>query len=172
MGLYSPNYLSPSNQTVDALDIIDFSCKIQGSYIDFYQLKIYSMSNALIFDSSKISLGSNLLYQDDVLTYSLDASSLTNGNQYFFTFTVFQSTSSATSRQTPFYCFSIPTLNMTVPTTITSKKYSFVATYFQEEYISTNYFYMVFLNSDDEIILTTPNSYSGALQYEIGRAHV
>jgi len=166
LGLYSPNYLSPSNQTVDALDIIDFSCKIQGSYIDFYQLKIYSMSNALIFDSSKISLGSNLLYQDDVLTYSLDASTLTNGNQYFFTFTVFQSTLSATSRQTPFYCFSTPILTMTIPAEITSKKYSFVATYFQTEYISTNYFYMVFLNSDDEVILTTPNSYSGALQYE------
>jgi len=124
------------------------------------------MNNSLVFDSAKISLGESLLYQGDILSHALPINSLTNGNQYFSVFTVWQGTLSANSRQIPFFCYTTPTLTISVPSTITSKKYSFVVTYFQEEYISTNYWYMVFLNSNDEIILTTPNSNSGLISYE------
>lgn len=133
--------------------------------MDAYQLKIYNMSNVLVHDSTKISLSPNL-YQNDTLIHDLTANTLTNGNQYFFTFTVFQGATSVTSKQTSFYAYSMPNVVMTVPAEITSKKYTFLATYSQTESISSNYWSMTFLDSNDEIILTTTKSYSGLIQYE------
>lgn len=165
ISIYQPNYLSLNNQTVDALEIIEFSCTVQGNLYDAYQLKIYNMSNVLIYDSTKILLSPSL-YQDDILTHELTASTLTNGTQYFYTFTVYQGTTSVTSKQTTFYCYGNPTVSMVVPSEITSKKHLFTATYSQAESISSNTWNMTFLDSNDEIIFTTPNSYSGNLSYE------
>jgi len=76
------------------------------------------------------------------------------------------SKTSATSRQTPFYCYATSTVSMTVPAEITSKKHTFTSVYAQAESISLNYWNMTFLDSNNEVILTTPNSYSGLISYE------
>ena len=119
MAVYQPNFCSPQNSTIDGdLEQI-FQCTVQASVIDSYQLKIYTLSNILIYDSTKTIL-TPTLYQGDVLTHILPASTLTNGTQYFYIFTVFQGLTSATSRQTPFYCYATSTVSMTVPAEITS----------------------------------------------------
>ena len=76
------------------------------------------------------------------------------------------SKTSATSRQTPFYCYATSTVSMTVPAEITSKKHTFTSVYTQAESISLNYWNMIFLNSNNEVILTTSNSYSANISYE------
>jgi len=75
------------------------------------------------------------------------------------------SKTSAISKQTPFFAYTTPTLSMVVPAEITSRKHLFTATYSQIESISSNVWSMTFLNANDEIVLTTPNSYSGNISY-------
>lgn len=162
MAIYRPNFCTP-NSTVDASSPINFTCTIQGTLADSYRLIIYDMSNVVKFDSGKTSLTTNL-YQGDILSYTLN-SGLTNGNEYTFTFTTYQGSLSATSRLTPFFCYSTPTLTMSVPSSLSTKSYTFSATYSQAQSIPLNNWTMTFLDSNGDIVLETSPSYSGLIQY-------
>jgi len=164
LAIYQSSYLSPNNTSVTASSPITFTAKIQGTIATHYQLIIYNMANTIIFNSTKLSLSPNL-YQNDIFSYILN-SGLTNGIQYKWTLTIWSNALSATTRETPFYAYAIPTLTMTVPSTITSKKFLFPATYAQAQSIPINRWYMVFLDSLNNIILQTPYSYSGNISYQ------
>jgi len=165
IAIYQPKYLSPNSTSLDASIENIFSAKIEGSYADYYQLIIYNLlTNIVVYDSTKLFLSPNL-YQGEKLSHVLVPHILSNGLQYKYTFTVFSGVSLATSRETPFSCYSIPTLTMVVPSNITSKKYLFSATYTQSENIPINRWYAVFMDLNNNIILQTPYSYSAKLEY-------
>ncbi len=83
------------------------------------------------------------------------------------------SKTSATSRETPFFCYSTPTVTMSVastplsstPLTINSKKSIFTGIYTQAEGVGLNYWFMVFADNLGNIVSQTSNSYSGNVQY-------
>ena len=156
--------MSPNNISIDANLPITFTAKIQGTVATHYQLKILTMANVVVFDSTKLILSPNL-YQNDTFSYVLN-SGLTNGIQYKWTLEIWSDTLSAISRETPFYCYATPTLISTVPELITLKKYTFQSVYTQAENIPINRWYMVFMDIFDNIILQTPYSYSGNISYE------
>ena len=161
-----PKFLSPNSVSIDATLPQIFTAKIEGNICDTYQLIIYDMANVIKFDTNKITITENPLFQGDTFEYVLPVDTLLNNVQYKWILKVYSGTLLATSRETPFYAYKTPTLVMTIPELITSKKYPFQATYTQTENIVINRWYMVFLDSNDNIILQTPYSYRSDLLYE------
>jgi hypothetical protein len=163
--IYQASQLSPNGTTIDALTAQNFTAKTEGGFCDSYKLLIYNMSNTLIYDTIKIAL-SPYLYQDDILTHVLNPHILTNGIQYKWKIITYSGTLSATSREVSFYCYSTPVVTISVPATITEKKYTFVITCTQTEGIAIKKWKLLFTDDDGETVLETDYSYSGLLQYE------
>lgn len=163
--IYQASQLSPNGTTIDALTAQNFTAKIEGGFCDSYKLLIYNMSNTLIYDTTKIAL-SPYLYQDDILTHVLNPHVLTNSIQYKWKIITYSGTLSATSREVSFYCYSTPVVTISVPATITEKKYTFTITYTQTESISIKKWKLLFTDEDGDTVLETDYSYSGLLQYE------
>lgn len=164
MAIYQGSYLSPQNISIDGTQNNVFQCQVNGTSVTDYQLIIYQMDNTIIYDTTKINL-TTPLYNKNIFTLTIPASTFANNQQLKWTITFWEGTSSATSRETPFYAYTIPTVSMTVGATITSQQATFTATYSQAEGVALNRWYMVFLNASDNIILQTPYSYSGLISY-------
>ena len=157
--LNKPKFMKPSTNkeecTIDlAADKIPFSCIVDGNEsITKWQIKIYDITNnEEVFKTEEITLKSsfypvdeknrNVVFLVDLANYMYDESGslkypdFTNREEaYYWTITLWGSSgNSTTSYQEVFYANKTPTigLNLNDGDTLTSKDYTFKATYEQE----------------------------------------
>lgn len=118
-----------NGSTVDATQNNTISWSLSGDVSVSFQVQIYNNSDGtLAFDSGQVS--------SYAISYVLNANlgSITNGNQYKITVTVFNSTGqSATSYAQIFNTATTPTVTLLSIGTVASPNYSFSATYSQSQ---------------------------------------
>jgi hypothetical protein len=161
MAILKPVNISPSNISVDATQEIVVSWKNYGDRQYAYQVKIYkNIDNSLILDSGKIISFNNF--------HVINANTLTNGIQYKYQITVWnQINETATSDWILFKCSSTPVCSFTnLSATILNSSYVFQGSYTQVENIPIKSWQMILYNSYDEIIGTSPITYSSIIEYE------
>ena len=161
MAILKPSNISPSNISLDATQQIVVSWKNYGDRQYHYQIKIYKNSdNSLVLDTGKITSFNTF--------HVINAGTLTNGTQYKHQITLWnQINESVTSDWVFFKCSSIPTCSFTnLSTTILNSSYTFQGFYSQAQNVPIKSWQMILYNSYDEIIGTSPITYSSIIEYE------
>ena len=150
--LNKPKFMKPSTNkeecTIDiTADEIPFSCIVDGNEsVNAWQIVIYDIiTNDVVFDSGKITLKSsfypvdeknrNVVFQVNLKEYLTNNTTFINrAEAYYWTITLWGSSSVTTSYQEVFYANRTPivSLNLNDGDMLTSKSYTFKATYEQE----------------------------------------
>lgn len=168
MAIYQSTFLSPSSlsvPTIDATVINPFSSTVQGTKCTKYNAKIYKLSdNTQVYSTGDIVL-SPVKYNNDVITFNLPSSTLTNGTQYKWDVTTFEDLVSITSSQVLFNANANATFTMAVPSTINTQSYTFTATYNQSNNVPLSYFYFV-LSDSTGVLEKTNLIFSGNVSYQ------
>lgn len=163
MGQYRPSSLIPSTltstYTIDATVANDFRCKISGtSPTTKYRLKIMKndITNASIYDTGVVSLSSPLYpirydgTQNELVVPVPSTSGMVNGDEYKWTMTSYWSDSDYyESYENVFKAYAKATLTITnLPTKITGRSYTFVATCTQAQGVGVERFGWIIRNAD------------------------
>lgn len=152
--IFTPQNPSPRNEVRDMLLNQIFSVVIDGVRCTDYQIRIYRVSdNGLVFDSTKLTLGTPLA-DGEILEYTLTGGSITNTgiDSYKWTVEVWNDAESVVSREFQFFAKTTPDLTFNPPATITTQSYEFTATLTQaEDDIVANYTFELY-DSNDELI--------------------
>jgi hypothetical protein len=164
MAIYRPSFLSPASSTVDMTEVNTFTAQINGTKATSYKVLIYKLDNTLIHDSGQINL-SPYLYDKQTLSYNVPVIAGMNGQQLKWTLTTYEGINLATSRETPFYAYTTPTVTMTVPATITENQYTFDIVYTQTESIDAQKWKLLLYDSTSTLLEDTGWNYGGELKY-------
>ena len=163
--IYQPTFPSPRNQARDMSINQIFTVVVDGSTIDAYRLRIFNNStNAQIYDSTKVSLGTNL-FDGDTLSVTIPANTVTNGTEAKWTLEYFNGTESAISQEIFFIASANPTFTITVPSTITSQSFEFVGTYSQAQNIPIQSWFYILYDAEGNAIITTDTNFSGNIRH-------
>jgi len=151
--LFTPTNLSPSNLSIDATLPNLFMWQNNGDAQTNYQLKIYKNSDStLIYNSTKLTSADNF--------HTVPANSLTNNIEYKYQVSIWSSATITVNSEFVFIkTNSTPTVSMTVPATITTQSYQFIATYTQAENIPFQKWKMILYNNSNEILDNTDYIY-------------
>lgn len=162
--LYRSTFLSPSNTEIDMNNNQIFSAICNGTTITTYRIVIRKMDNTLLYDTGTITLGSPL-YDKETLIHTITGGTVTYKGEVKWVLTVGNGSTIADSNEIPFWNFTIPAYTMTVPATITTKSYEFVATYSQLEGVSMQRFKFIWYDDSDEILQDSDWIYSANTRY-------
>lgn len=158
-----PTSISPNNDTLDSSKQITISWKNLGDRQISYRIVIYNNNTLeLAYDTGKTnSYNSFHIIPQDYLI---------NGNTYKFTITVWnQNNESAISDWIIFNCYSTPTCNLVNIVDggeILNSSYLFTGEYNQAEGIPIKSFLMILYNSQQEVLMVTPEIFSDTIEYE------
>lgn len=166
MAIYQATYLQPRNTAIDATDSQIFSCIIQGTQVEAYELKIYDNSdNSLDYTTAKVTLPS-LLHNRDTLEVVIPANTLVNGKEYKWQILTYEYQDKfATSSFALFRANSDPVVSISNLNIITTYDYTFLGAYTQAQNVPLNYFYFIFYDQSGSEILVTNKDYSGRVEY-------
>ena len=164
MAIYRPSFLSPASTTVDMTEVNTFTAQVNGTKATAFQIYIYQLNNTLIHDSGKINL-LPYLYDKDILSYNVPTIAGINGQQLKWTLTTYEGVNSVTSRETPFFAYTTPTVTMSVPATITENQYTFDITYTQVEDIYIQKWKLLLYDVNSVLLNDTDWNYGGELTY-------
>lgn len=156
--IYRSTNLYPQNIYIDGTVNNNFYGTVNGAKVTDYQLRIYNLSNSLIYDSTKITLSSPLP-NGSVLTHTVPMGSITNGSQYKWTLQTWNALDSAITREILFSAYTAPVITFNPPVTITAQDYEFTATYTQSEGVGLSYYKFILYDENGEIIEETQNIY-------------
>lgn len=151
--LYQPSNVSPDQVngtgTVDITAGLDVSWRVNGdSAMTAYKIDIYqnNAASTLVYSTGKVTLATpfwGVSYNGEIQYYTatIDAATLTgagmsNGNEYKLLITQWWSADDSVQQYTAslFITRAVPTLTLTsIPDPVTSKQYSFTATYSQAQ---------------------------------------
>jgi len=139
MSVYRPILLDPNSSsnseraTLDMLQIQTVSAIVQSTTTD-YQVNINKISdNTLLYDSTKITLGSPV-YAGNSLDIELPIIvALAGIANLKWTLRVWNGVDEALSRETPFLNYEEPVTTMTVPASVNGQSYEFSVTYTQPQ---------------------------------------
>lgn len=163
--VYQSVYLTPDSYAIDMSENQVFSCKVQGSSIDAYQLVIKDLSNVTKYDSTKITLGS-VLYNDETLNISIPVGSVTDTGQLKFTIKTWSGINTATTREIPFYSYSTPTATLTIASPITSKSITLTTVYTQTQSVPVqSYQYFLYDSTGTTILQQSELFYTEKLKH-------
>jgi len=162
--IYRATNLYPQNVYIDGSANNNFTATINGAKATHYQLKIFTLANVSVYDSTKLALSPNLA-NGATLSHTVPSATLTNGTQYKWTLQVWNDADSATTREILFNAYSTPVVTFNVPTTITSQEYEFTATYIQSENIGLSYYKFSLYDSEGLLIEQSQNIYDFDIKY-------
>jgi hypothetical protein len=163
--IYTPSTIFPNNESVDFSEDQIFRTKINGRQVTDYQIIIRKISdNSLVYDSNKISL-TTVLYDKEIILHTITADVIAFKGELKWVVTTWNGTENTTSKETPFYSFSLPALSLNVPSVINQKKYEFLINYNQSEDIPVNKYKFIWYSENDEVIEDTDYIYSGSLRH-------
>lgn len=151
--LNKPKFMKPStNKEECTIDLtaseIPFSCIVDGNEsVNAWQIVIYDIiTNDKVFDTGKITLKSsfypvdeknrNVVFSVDLKEHLVNNTTFVNrAEAYYWTITLWGNSSVTTSYQEVFYANKTPniSLNLNDGDTLTSRAYTFKATYEQED---------------------------------------
>lgn len=163
--IYRATNLYPQNTYISGSVDNIFTGMVNGAKATHYQLKIFTLANVSVYDSTKLALSPNLA-NGATLSHTVPSSTLTNGNQYKWTLQVWNDADSATTREIVFSAYSNPTVTFNPPATITAQEYNFTATYSQAQSISLNYYRFILYDAFDNIIEDTNNIYDFTISHK------
>lgn len=155
----------PDSYAIDMSKDQVFSCQVQGSLIDAYDLIIKDLSNNTLYDSTKVTLNP-VLYDKDTLNITIPANSISTKGQIKFTIATYSGSSNAISREIPFYNSSTPSATLAITSPITTKKINLQTIYTQAENVQVqSYQYFLYDSTGTTIIEQSDLIFSGKLQY-------
>lgn len=182
MAQYRPSNLIPSTltstYTIDASVANEFRCQINGSSPTIkYQLKIMqnNATSTVVYDSGLVSLTTPLYPTDytgavNELVVAVPANQMTNGNEYKWSIASYwTNTDYYESYENVFKAYKKPTLTLdTIPSPITTKDYTFSATFTQAQGVQVERFGWQLSEKGSDIYLvdtiTTGNIYSNDIK--------
>jgi len=166
MSVYQPSYLFPDGDELDLSLNQNFSCQVNGSIIDSYELIIRNITtNAILFDSG-VTLLSPVLYDKSTLNIYIPANLTQVTGNIKYTITCFSAGVSAISREVPFYSNTNPVIELLVPPTITTKSYTFTAVYSQLQGVPISSYQFVLYDGNGNVIQSSDVIYNSSLTYE------
>ena len=144
----------------------DFTCVVSGLKITDYQLKIYKISdNSLLYDSTKVNLGVGIIYNGQTLSVTVPAGSVSNGLELKWTMQYWNGAETVISTEIFFTSASTATFTLDVPALVTEQSITVTGTYTQAEGVPLKTWYYEFYDSAGSLIVRTPTSTSGFIQY-------
>lgn len=163
--VYQSVYCQPDSYAIDMSQNQIFSCQVQGSSIDAYDLIIKDLSNVVKYDSTKITLNP-VLYDKDALNITVSATpSLTKG-QLKYTITTYSGANSAITREVPFYNASTPTTTLSITSPVANKQINLTTVYSQAENVAVqSYQYFLYDSTGITILQQSDVIYNAKLQY-------
>jgi hypothetical protein len=166
MSVYQPSYLFPDGDELDLSLNQNFSCQVNGSIIDSYELIIRNITtNAILFDSG-VTLLNPVLYDKSTLNIYIPANLLIITGNIKYTITCFSAGVSAISREVPFYSNTNPALELLVPPIITTKSYTFTSVYSQLQGVPISSYQYILYDGNGNVIQTSDTFYNASLTYE------
>ena len=163
--IYQSVYLTPDSIAIDMTKDQVFSCQVQGSSVDSYQLIIKDLANTVLYDSTKISL-SSVLYDKDTLNITVLANTITTTGQLKYTITTFSGTNSATTREVSFYNYATPTATLSITSPVANKQINLTTTYSQTQSVPVqSYQYFLYDSTGTTILQQSDIIYNAKLQY-------
>ena len=163
--VYQSIYNQPDSYAIDMANNQVFSCKVQGSSIDAYQLVIKTLANVTKYDSTKVTL-SPVLYNDDTLNITVTGGSVTEKGQLKYTIKTFSGTNSATTREITFYSATTPTATLTITSPVANKQVDLTTVYTQSQSVPVqSYQYFLYDDAGTTVLDQSDLIYSGKLQY-------
>lgn len=164
----TPNTETAINGQVDNI----FTCLINanpGVAVVKYKIDIVLNSNNDSVYSQTVTLNSNnCVYDGETLSHTVPVNTLTNGIEYKWYITVYDSTDLATGVTSDEILLKLNSpinIVFTVPSIINAQKHTFTFTYLQTENIPIEYF-KYNLYSNNKLIKTSGNLYGGRPSYE------
>ena len=172
--LNKPKFMKPStNKEECTIDItaneIPFSCIVDGNEsIKAWQIVIYDLvTNDIVFDTGKITLKSsfypvdeknrNVVFSVNLKDYILEGAAFENRSEaYYWTITLWgTSGATTTSYQEVFYANKLPdvSLNVNDGDVLTSRDYTFRATYIQEDGVQLKRYGWKIMDADNGQVL-------------------
>jgi len=161
LAILIPSNISPNNIAIDASLANTFSWKEDGDRQYSFQIQIYNnVTSALVFDTTKLTSFNNF--------YVLASNSLTNGIQYKYKVTVWNSANeSQTSAFILVKASSTPTCAFTnLSTNILNSSYTFQGSFSQAQSVAIKSWQMILYNQYSEIIGNSGLIYSSTISYE------
>lgn len=167
--IYRPTLLYPKNISLDMSTDQDFSCIIDGERITGYELNIYDNSdNSLVYQDTTTFTSENYLYNNATLTVTVpNTSGCTNGNEYKWNITYYNSSEGVTSQEALFYAEGSPTFTISVPTTVSGQSYDFVGEYSHPNNVGVRYWYYHLYDSSGSLLQETDRKYNSNITYHI-----
>lgn len=164
--VYRPIGLSPNQETRDMLLEQIFTAIVQSTTTD-YQLRIYNLAtNALLYDSTKITLGTTLFATETISITVPITGALATVRELKWTLEVWNSSDSVVSRETPFTNYEAPTASLSsVPATITEQSYEFIIAYNQNQGIEPESYILNLYDSSQNLIDTSNVIYNSSLKF-------
>jgi hypothetical protein len=143
----------------------DFSVIVQST-TTHYRIKIYNvLNNALLYDSTKITL-STILYATEELIMEIPITASLAGNSSLkYTVEVWNGANSAISREIPFFNLSSPTLDLVVPPIVDSQFFEFQATLTQSQGVEASRFKYTLLDENEEELDNSGWVYNSSLRH-------
>lgn len=164
--IYQPVNLNPENRSIDMSVEQVFTCEVNGLKITDYQLIIYDITdNSVLYDTGKVNLGANLLFNSDTLEITIPASTIADGLQLKWTVEYWNDTEHAISFETFFISASTPTFVLDVPALVEQKKLTVSGVYTQAEGVSLREWVVDLFDMQDNLIATSGVSGSGFIEH-------
>ena len=88
--IYQPVNVYPSNTTIDATVANNFSWEFNGDNLTKYKIEIFQLNESESIYSQEVS-PSTTVYGGDIVTYSVPANTMKNGNEYIWKITEYES---------------------------------------------------------------------------------
>lgn len=161
--ILKPSTISPNNLSINGTSPITFSWKQTGDRQTSYRLLINKNSdNSLIYDSTKLSSLNNF--------HILTANTLTNGVQYKYTITNWNSLDeSATSDWILLKASSTPTVsftNLIDNAEILNSAYTLTGAYSQLESVAIKTWQILLYDSSNNLLSYSPITFNNIIEYE------
>lgn len=167
MAYYRPSYLYPDGNAINPSVNNTFTCQVNasGSTVTSAQLKIYTLTNSLIYTASTPI--SPALSDKETLSMIVPSGTLTAGTQYKWTISPnYTAATPILSKETQFYAYSAPTLVFSAtPASITAKSHEFVLVYTQAQSVAPKRWKIIWYDSNSEILEDSGWSTSGNLKH-------
>jgi hypothetical protein len=165
MSIYVPTFLNPDGESIDlGLDQI-FSCQVNGSMVNQFELIIYELTNTVLYDSGIVMMGETL-GNGETLNIILPMGSVAIHGDLKYTIMYSDGTTAVTSRQAALSSYSNSTIELPVPAVIGTKSYTFVSTYYQSQAIGVNnYQYFLYDYTGSNVIDSSGIISNSSLSY-------
>lgn len=164
--IYPATFLYPYYNSIDMGLDNTFTAKVNGYQVDSYQIVIKSLDNTVRYDSGKTTLAT-ILNNNNAFSVKITAGTVTYKGDLKWILTFWNGTESISTGENAFTNMTTPIVTFDVPTIITSKQYTFTATYTQAENIYVNKWSMNLYDGNNSLLLSSGDVYSALIKYPI-----